>query len=275
MKRFLPLLLLILPLLGLPSPARSDVPLPVQVMFVGSYHFGNPGRDLHNVAADDMTAPRRQKELAELAQRLERFKPTAVAVEVSSPDLKVAAYRKFTPADLGKAKNEIVQVGYRIAHDVGLAEVYAIDEDSDTIDYFPWGKIESWAKDHKADATKLAAMQARVEKMTSDLTAAQKTKTVSELFAQVNDPAGLRAMQDDFQYGLMAFGDAKAQPGAELNAAWYLRNAKIFAKLTQVAKPGDRVIIVFGSGHGYWLRHFIENTPGFQLVEPVPYLTKT
>jgi hypothetical protein len=31
---------------------------------------------------------------------------------------------------------------------------------------------------------------------------------------------------------LLAFGDQKEQPGADLNAAWYLRNARIFAKLT-------------------------------------------
>ena len=35
---------------------------------------------------------------------------------------------------------------------------------------------------------------------------------------------------------------------------------------------GDRVIIVFGAGHAYWLRHFVETTPGFELVEPNRYL---
>jgi hypothetical protein len=59
---------------------------------------------------------------------------------------------------------------------------------------------------------------------------------------------------------------------AELNAAWYLRNARIFAKLVQISRPGDRVIVVFGAGHAYWLRHFVETTPGFQLVESNRYL---
>ena len=48
--------------------------------------------------------------------------------------------------------------------------------------------------------------------------------------------------------------------------------ARIFARLTQNAKPGDRVIVVFGAGHAYWLRHFVETTPGFALVEPDRYL---
>jgi hypothetical protein len=29
---------------------------------------------------------------------------------------------------------------------------------------------------------------------------------------------------------LLAFGDTASQPGAELDAAWYLRNARIFAE---------------------------------------------
>src|SRR4051812_37581346 len=33
---------------------------PIQVMILGVYHFGNPGRDLHNVQAEDVTTPRRQ-----------------------------------------------------------------------------------------------------------------------------------------------------------------------------------------------------------------------
>ena len=57
-----------------------------------------------------------------------------------------------------------------------------------------------------------------------------------------------------------------------MNAAWYLRNAKIFAKLTQIAQPGDRVLVVFGAGHAFWLRHFAEQTPGFSLAEPKEFL---
>jgi len=268
MKRSFALLLTLAPAI-----VRADPAPPVQVMIVGTYHFGNPGHDLHNVEADDVTSPRRQKELADLAKRLESWKPTRVAVEADGEGmaLTLAKYRAFTPADLGKSKNEIVQLGFRVARDMSLADVYGIDESSDTVDYFPFPKVEAYAKQHAGEAT-LAALHARVEKMTREMSAAQRTQTVGQVLARLNEPTEVRAMQDEFYYGLLAFADAKAQPGAELNAMWYMRNAKIFSKLMRVAKPGDRVLVVFGSGHLFWLRHLVEHTPGFQLVEPNAYL---
>ena len=80
-------------------------------------------------------------------------------------------------------------------------------------------------------------------------------------------------MADFDAAGLLGFGDQKEQPGADLNAAWYLRNAKIFAKLTQIAQPGDRVLVVFGAGHAFWLRHFAEHTPGLITLQLLPNTT--
>jgi hypothetical protein len=44
--------------------------------------------------------------------------------------------------------------------------------------------------------------------------------------------------------------------------------ASIVAKLAQIARPGDRIVVLFGAGHAYWLRHLVETTPGYQLIEP-------
>jgi hypothetical protein len=42
----------------------------------------------------------------------------------------------------------------------------------------------------------------------------------------------------------------------------------------QVAKPGDRVLVVYGSGHNYWLRHFAMTAAGYRNVDPTPYLER-
>ncbi|MEI6418928.1 MAG: DUF5694 domain-containing protein, partial [Sphingomonadales bacterium] len=72
----------------------------------------------------------------------------------------------------------------------------------------------------------------------------------------------------------LTVGDKYNQAGADLNAMWYLRNAKIFGKLMQVAKPGARVLVVYGGGHLFWLKHFARFAPGFRDVDVMPYLQR-
>ncbi|PYK58894.1 MAG: hypothetical protein DME43_10165 [Verrucomicrobia bacterium] len=245
----------------------------IQVMVLGTYHFGNPGQDMHNMKVDSVLTPAKQAELADVASRLAKFHPTKIAVEALSnrPDFVSNKFDGFTAEKLSKDPDERSQIAFRLAHQLGQKSVYGIDEQSDTIDYFPFDKVDAYAKAHQQGAA-LGRMQEKVEELIKQLEATQKTKPVRLMLADVNDPARILSDHQNFYYALLSLGNEKEQPGAELNAAWYQRNAKIFAKLTQIAQPGDRILVVFGSGHAFWLRHFIQNTPGFQLIEPRDYL---
>jgi len=262
-------------LVGTNLSAQNPVPdpPPIQVMVLGTYHFGNPGLDLHNVKVDSVLTPAKQAELADVAARLAKFNPTKIAIEALSDraDLGTKKFAEFTPEKLAANPDERVQIAYRLAYKLGQKVVYGIDEQSDTIDYFPFDKVDGYVKAHGQTAA-LARLQEDVEQMVKQMEAAQKTKPIRLMLADQNEPAQVLSGHQKFYYGLLAFGDLKEQPGAELNAGWYQRNAKIFAKLVQIARPGDRVLVAFGAGHTFWLRHFVQNTPGFELVEPNLYL---
>lgn len=268
---------LCLPCVAATSPllaqSPSPTPTPIEIMILGTYHFGNPGLDLHNMKAENVLTPEKQQELDDVAARLAKFKPTRIAIEALSdrPDYSSEKYTEFTPEKLLTNPDEWVQIAYRLAHRLGQKTVYGIDEQSDTIDYFPFNKVQAYAKAHHQTAA-LERMGEKVEKRLQAEEAAQKTTPIRLMLAQMNDPARIRADHDEFYNGMLVFGDEEEQPGADLNAAWYLRNAKTFAKLTQIARPGDRVLVVFGAGHAFWLRHFAEHTPGFRLVEPNEFL---
>lgn len=242
-------------------------------MVLGTYHFGNPGLDLHNMKVDSVLTPAKQAELADVAARLAKFNPTKIAIEALSDraDFGTKKFAEFTPEKLATNPDERVQIAYRLAHQLDQKIVYGIDEQSETIDYFPFDKVDAYAKAHGQTAA-LARLQEKVEQTLKQMEASQKTKPIRLMLADQNDPAQVLADHQKFYYGLLVFGDQKEQPGAELNAGWYQRNAKIFAKLTQIARPGDRVLVAFGAGHTFWLRHFVQNTPGFELVEPNVYL---
>jgi len=222
---------------------------------------------------DSVLTHAKQAELAEVASRLAKFHPTKIAVEMQSDRADFVAHKfdGFAPETLSKDPGECIQIAFRLAHQLGQKSVYGIDEQSNTIDYFPFDKVDAYAKAHQQGAA-LGRMQEKVEELIKQMETAQKTKPVRLMLADVNDPARVLSDHQNFYYALLSLGNEKEQPGAELNAAWYQRNAKIFAKLTQIAQPGDSVLVVFGSGHAFWLRHFVQNTPGFQLVEPRDYL---
>ena len=242
-------------------------------MILGTYHFGNPGLDLHNMKVDSVLTPAKQAELADVAARLAKFNPTKIAIEALSDraDFGTKKFVDFKPEELATNPDERVQIAYRLAHQLDQKIVYGIDEQSETIDYFPFDKVDAYAKTH-GQAAALGQLQAHVEQMTKQMEVDQKTKPVRLMLADQNEPAHVLADHRKFYYGLLVFGDRKEQPGAELNAGWYQRNAKIFAKLAQIARPGDRILVAFGAGHAFWLRHFVQNTPGFELIEPNLYL---
>jgi len=257
------------------AEACGNVVPPVQVMVLGTYHMDNPGLDLHNAKSEDVLTPKRQAELAAVAEALAAFKPTVIAVEriTPAPAYEDAAYSEFDDSQLASRRDERVQVGYRLARLAGLKTVHGIDEQPGPgePDYFPFERVQDGVQRHGADAA-LAAMMSRTGKLIADFEGSQANSTVAELLIDANDP---RTLADpSMYYELLAFDAGEDQPGAELLGYWFMRNAKIFAKLMDVVKPGDRVVVLFGGGHKHWLEHLARNTPGFEVVDPVPYLRR-
>ncbi len=256
------------------SAANAAEP-PVDVMVLGAYHFGNPGLDTNNAKVDSVLTPSKQAQLDAVAKALLKFRPTKVMVEMQSdsPDLATTAYSRFKVADLSNDANEITQIGFRIANLAGLQTVEGIDEQPGPgePDYYPYEKLQETAAKF-GQAGLIDAANAPIKASLAKFEQDQKTQSVAKLLIGANsDPIYTGTA---FYYSLMPIGDNDLQTGADLNAAWYLRNAKIFAKLMHVTRSGDRVLVVYGSGHGYWLRHFATSVPGYRLVDPVPYLKR-
>lgn len=254
--------------------AKSKAPKPVEVMVLGTYHFAGSDSDLVSVETDDVRSEKRQRELARVAEALAKFKPTAIAVEreTTAPDFVDPKFAEFTPDALAKTKNEREQIGYRLAKEAGVTRVYGIDEQPSKgePDYFPFGRVAEHATSSgqgEAFNTLLAGLRARIDKANGELA----RMAIADALIEANGGA---LSAPDFYYEIAKFDVGEDQPGAELEGYWFMRNAKIFSKLMQVAEPGDRIVVVYGAGHKFWLDHLAEHTPGFVKVDPVPYLKK-
>ncbi len=254
--------------------AKVD-PDAVQVMVIGSFHMGNPGQDVANAEIESMLTEVRQAEIAAVAEALAAFNPTVVAVEriTDAPDYVDPKYQAFTPEMLTQNADERYQIAYRLANMQGVARVYGIDEQpsDDEPDYFPFGELMAHAEE-TGQAEALQGQIGDIQNLMADFSATQKDNSVADLLLMFN--SGGELSSPEFYYRTFFYDRGETQPGAELQAYWFMRNAKIFSKLVQVTKPGDRVVIVYGAGHKFWLDHFAKQTPGYMLVDPAPYLEK-
>ena len=226
---------------GLSVQTSAQAPV-IEVMVVGTYHFGSPGLDVFNPKIDDVLAPQRQLELEALATALAEFDPTKIMLErvAKTPDLIDARYGSFAPADLAESRDERVQIGYRVARRLGHGTVYAIDEQH----YFPFDKLVAWAKATGAQA-RLDALMAK---------GAAGAKRIEELQNQTV-PAALVGMNrtetiesgHGFYYEALGFGDSEHHPGVDLNAMWYLRNAKAHTESAQCCNRRKAALMVAAS----------------------------
>lgn len=244
-----------------------------EVMVLGTYHMANPGADLHNLKADDVLVDKRQRELVAVAAGLAKFKPTRVALEapvVDGAPSRLAKYDDYLAGKLADSRNEVVQVGFRLAKTAKLAEVWGIDVGGD----FPFEAVQQFAGNGHPDlAKRLQDAGAEIETMLKQLGDVLAAGTIADGLRFMNEPKRI-ADGNAFYANLLLYGAGNEQPGAALLSAWEARNNQICARLVQLAKPDDRIVVLYGSGHSFLLRRCVQDMPGFKLVEANDWLPK-
>lgn len=239
----------------------------ISVMVVAGFHMSNPGHDLHNVTVGDVLAVERQAEIATITDALARFHPTEVMAEWPA-DLASERYAQYLAGSLAPSRNEVVQLGFRLAKSAGLKHFYGIDADGD----FPYEAVQSFAQAH-GQSELLERANEGIEASVHTQTEMLQSKGIAATLRYLNDPERL-SHDNAFYRQMLRIGVGPQQPGVDLLTAWYRRNFSICANLIQNSHPGDRITVFYGSGHAFLLRQCVAETPGFQLVEPNNFLPK-
>jgi hypothetical protein len=252
---------LFLGLLAIPTAswAQSD-PRP-EILVLGTYHMANPGHDIHNMQADDVLSPKRQREIAQLIEALKRFHPTKVAIEADVGGQR--ATREYSDYLTGKytlTPNEIDQIGFRLAKELGHQKIYPVDVDGD----FPWQRVVNYAKANGV-AEKFETINAGWGTMVKEQGDFLATHTVLETLQFMNDDS--RPARDMALYfAVVRYGDPYDYAGSDLLAAWYQRNIRIYRNIVAlVDSPAEKILVIYGSGHLGWLRQNIANDASVRL----------
>ena len=253
-----------------PLPARAQFAAlggktaGAQVLVVGSYHMSNPGLDAVNITADDVLAPKRQREIEELGSRLARFRPTKVAVEIpfGRDSASNSLYRRYRQGGHVLDRTEMQQLGFRVAKSAALPRIYGIDYDLDV----NVAAVLVWALTHGQPELATAA-QSLSARLVAEADSMMKGATVTEIVTALN------SARADSAHGIymaaLRVGADTSYPGATMTARWYERNLRIVSNILRLIEaPSDRVLVIIGAAHGPILRELLGRVPGVRVMPP-------
>lgn len=232
-----------------------------EIFILGTYHMANPGHDIFNMEADDVLLPKRQREIAQLIEVLKKFRPTKIAIESNIWSKKrTQEYSDYLTGKFTLSRNEIEQIGFRLAKEMGHRSIYPVDVDGD----FPMGRVTNFAKAN-GRKEQLDAAMAGWGAMVKEQGEFLRTHTVLETLGYMN--ADERAARDlGLYYTLVRYGDSMDSAGADLLSSWYQRNIRIYQNVVGlIESPSERVLVIYGAGHLAWLRQSVENDPSVKL----------
>lgn len=268
-------LLLLAAILFAPAAAQAqDAGPPVaDFLFLGSYHMDNPGRDVHNTRADDVLADKRQHEIDEVVRLVERYRPTRIMIETDAgAQARVdAEFAASCHGDRPLEGDEREQLGYRIACDLGLPGVVAVDwndmgpiADEDSVDYL--AAIErAGQQEERARHMEIGSRNAARSQQVLD------NGTIGDMLLHLNSARWLQAnARAYFRIGL--YGTAEDAAGANWMMLWFGRNQRIFNNIVRHTAPGDRVLVIYGAGHGNLLLQFARDSGFYRVHDATGWL---
>ena len=234
-----------------------------KVLVLGSYHMGNPGLDAFNMEADDVLVPKRQKEIEDFVNLLATFKPTKICLE-TKVDRQQKLNENYQAYVNGKAelrKNEIDQIGFRLAKKLKHAEVYAIDADAP----FEMDTVVKVAQQYQF--TSFLELLGKLPSFMQDENKKLHESTITKFYQYMNTDEYAK-MSHGFYLDMAAIGKGDNYAGADLVADWYKRNLRIYRNLQALQfKPEDRVLILYGAGHAKILQDLVEDSSNLKLVK--------
>lgn len=245
-----------------------------RIMILGTYHMDNPGQDAINLRADDVLGEKRQREIAELVEKLARFKPTKITVEAPyRSTVWPARFQQFLTGEYKLGRNEIEQVGFRLARRLGHTTLYPIDFPMWMNGLLPSEIEQPKVKPAPAPEARPAEPKRALPPHLARTEELMRTATVSEILRHLNSEAYTRADHAGYLEMLLPDEGVAIYGRTDLVTNWYKRNLRMFANINRVTEfPDDRVLLIVGSGHVKILSDFALGSPQFCLVEAETYL---
>lgn len=243
----------------------------VQVLLIGSSHWNNyqqVGADVAQTNEIDILSQKYQNELEVIANKIVEFNPDKIFVERTlnyQPKLD-SLYNLYKNTQWGeKRRNEIYQLGFRVANKLNHKKVYGIDYRNTS---FPYDSLMKAIK--KANQNDLISkFKQDIQKYEDDYNVlVREERPLIEIFAHLNDSEERKMDVDWYLSGANQGGDINDNIGSFLASEWMKRNIYSYGLIQKYVEEKDkRIMILMGASHIAVRENLISYNSNWQTVE--------
>ncbi|MFD2587960.1 DUF5694 domain-containing protein [Croceitalea marina] len=246
-----------------------------KAMVLGTFHFdsNSDASDIKGKNRMDIFSEDNQKQLDSLMKILKKFNPTKIAVEWQprvQPTVD-SLYNAYKNDSWEIRKNEIFQIGFRLAKQLNHDKLYCVDnrppmpeaisEMDDDED------LENFA-DSLGQKELMHAYDDDNKAFNDYLDSIQKTNTVLDVLGLYNSEQYAKRSKQIWLTGMVNLGVYDNYMGTDLTGHWYRRNTRIFVNTANlVENEEERILIIYGAMHKWLLDELFEGSPEFESVQ--------
>lgn len=256
---------------------HSRIENPIEVMTLGTFHFAYPNLDAFQTSEEDQVDVLKepwQSEIIAIAKAIEAFQPTVIAVEwePSRQSYTDSLYNEYLAGGWELGKNEVFQLGFRIAANRNIPKVYCVDDMGrhypEILEIFENETRMAAFEDFYTNSPNLQYLRARME-------GREKVHSITEELLYYNNP---EVINKSLSYYLLHPFQYEEEPGDFTGVdfetgRWFNRNLRIFRNVQRIpAGPDDRILLIVGAEHLNLLNYFFEISAEYQFVSPLPFL---
>lgn len=243
------------------------------VLVLGTYHMSRGKRDVHQLDAGNIQEAKKQREIREVVDRLTAFRPTKVAVEYDRmrADLLQQKYKRFLDGHSELENDEIEQLGFRIAKEMGHSSIYAVDWNR-PVGGVPLGYVYDFAKEEQPDVFEEMTVEGKSEN--EKYQQLLNSYTLREFLLYKNSQSEARKDHQQYiKYVARVAADDYYVGIDWLANYWYRRNLIIYTNTTRLIEtPRERILVIYGAGHKYLLDRFFHESGLFHVEKVEDYL---
>jgi len=252
------------------------------VLLLGVFHFAGEQVDANNIPSElriDMLSAERQQQVKRLVDDLAKFAPTKIVFE-GSPKFQArydSLYQAYLQDKLVAKPtfmaDEAVQIGFRLAKKLGLKTLYPVDAQSFSFRLSPKDSVLTFEKYKTQTDISFAYWEKRYDEEDAYSDTLAFRSTTQQYLKYLNTPkVQARAIG---RWLITTKRGSNTEPiGADgFITRYFNRNLRIYSNIQRIVdRKDDRILVIYGATHLYFLKTIFEASPEFKLEDVLKYL---